>query len=191
MSMDNLSKLEYDAPHEKWSASSRIHRQSWAQCVSASAERLGVPKERTKSMQPGLLLIIQEQRQDERGVEAWVTVPSPTTYVPTWERDVMRIRLTLQEVPTTDYAEGEDAWTVLPSDITYQETLLGQLSKPLRLAYHAAIRKAANKRRTALVKVVALDLTTKDSHMQGCASMCGFFSFMPPYWRVRARYHGV
>ena len=70
MSMDNLSKLEYDAPHEKWSASSRIHRQSWAQCVLASAERLGVPKERTKSMQPGLLLIIQEQRQDERGVEA-------------------------------------------------------------------------------------------------------------------------
>ena len=26
--------------------------------------------------------------------------------------------------------------------------------------------------------------TTKDSHMQGWASMCGFFSFMPPYWRM-------
>ena len=114
-----------------------------------------MPKEQTKSMQPGLLLIIQEQRQDEHGAEAWMTVPSPTTYVPMWEHGVMNIRLALREAPTIDYVEGEDAWTVLSSDITDQETLLGQLSKPLRLAYHAAIRKAANKRRRVLVKSVA------------------------------------
>ena len=184
MSMGNLSELECDSPHKKWSASNRIHHQSWTQCMLASAERLGVPKERTKSMQPGLLLIIQEQKQDEHGAEVWMTVPSPTTYVPMWEHGVSNIRLALQEVPSTDYVEGEDAWTVLSSDVTNQGTLLGQLSRPLRLAYHAAIRKAANRRRKALVRAVALEMVKKDSHMQGWASMCGFFSFMPPYWRV-------
>ena len=110
-----------------------------------------------------------------------MTVQSPTTYVPTWDRGV---RLALQEAPTVDYAEGEDAFTVSPADIIGQETLLGQLSKPLRLAYHAAIRKAANKRRKTLVKSVAMDLVAQDSHMQGWASMCGFFAFMPPCWNV-------
>ena len=84
MSMDNLSNLEYNAPDKKWSASNRIHQQPWAQCVLASTERLGVPKEWTKSMlRPSLLLIIQEHRQDEHEAEVWVTVQSPTTYVPT------------------------------------------------------------------------------------------------------------
>ena len=140
-------------------------------------------------MQPGLLLIIQEQRQDERGAEVWMTVPSPMTYVPMWEHGVMNIRLALREAPTTDYVEGEDAWTVLSSDITNQEKLLGQLSKPLRLAYHAAIRKAANRRRKTLVREVALEMVEKDSHMQGWASMCGFFSFMPPL--EGARHNGI
>ena len=189
MSMDNLSKLEYDAPHK-----SGLHRAEYTSNRGHNAcwhlqSGLVCLKERTKSMQPGLLLIIQEQRQDERGVEVWVTVPSSTTYVPTWERDVMSIRLALQDVPTPVYVEGEEAWTVLPSDIIDQQTLLGQLSIPLRLAYHAAIRKAANKLRKALVKVVALDLTTKDSHMQGWASM--WFLFIYATILEGARHHDV
>ena len=44
--------------------SDKVHRQSWVQRALASAERLGVPKGRLKDMQPGLLLVIQEQRQD-------------------------------------------------------------------------------------------------------------------------------
>ena len=41
MSMKNLSKEEYGAPEKKWSASNKVHRQSWVQRALASAERLG------------------------------------------------------------------------------------------------------------------------------------------------------
>ena len=68
--MANLSKEEFDTPDMRWDASNSVHRQSWVQRALASAERLGVPKDRMKSMQPGFFLIIQEQRQDEHGAEA-------------------------------------------------------------------------------------------------------------------------
>ena len=93
------------------------------------------------------------------GAESWVTVQSPITYIPAWdEREVLSIRLALQEVPMSGYVKGEDAWTVLPEHVSGQEALLGQLSEPLRLAYHAAIRKEANKRRRVLVKSAVLPL---------------------------------
>ena len=185
MSLKNMSREEYDAPEKKWAAVDKVHRQSWVQRALASAERLGVPKGRLKDMQPGLLLVIQEQRQDQYGVESWVTVQSPTTYIPAWdEREVLGIRLALQEAPQSGYVEGEDAWTVRPEHVSDQKILLGQLSEPLRLAYHAAIRKEANKRRRVLVKSAALPLLEHDHHLQGWASMCGYFSFMPPYWHV-------
>ena len=184
MSMANLSKEEFDAPEKKWASLNNVHRQSWVQRALASAERFGVSKERLKSMQPGLLLIIQEQRKDERGADVWVTVESPATYTPTWQRAVTTVRLALQEAPAAGYVEGVDAWTVLPSDINDQGTLLGQLSEPLLMAYHAAIRKAANKCRRVLVKSVAVPLIEQDHRLQRWASMCGFFSFMPPYWHV-------
>jgi len=185
MSLKNLSKEEYDAPEKKWAAVNMVHRQSWVQRALASAERLGVPKDRLKDMQPGLLLVIQEQRQDQHGVESWVTVQSPLTYKPAWdEREVWGIRLALQEAPISGYVEGEDAWTVLPEQVSDQETLLGQLSEPLRLAYHAAIRKEANKCRRGLVRSAVSPMFEQDHHLQGWASMCGYFSFMPPYWHV-------
>ena len=169
--MKNMSKEEYDAPEKKWAAVDKVHCQSWVQRALASAERLGVPKGRLKDMQPGLLLVSQEQRQDQHGVKSWVTVQSPITYIPVWdEHKVLSIRLALQEAPMSGYVEGEDAWTVLPEHVSGQETLLGQLSEPLRLAYHAAIRKEANKCRRVLVKSAALPLierTTicKDGHL--------------------------
>ena len=73
---------------------------------------------------------------------------------------------------------------MLPEHFSDHGTLLGQLSEPLRLAYHAAIRKEANKCRRVLVRSAALPLIEQDHHLQGWASMCGYFSFMPPYWHV-------
>ena len=185
MSMANLSTEEYEKPDEKWSNVSYVHRQSWVQRALASAERLGISKVQMCRMDTGILLIIQEQRQNVQGEDVWVTVPSPTTYIPTWkEREVSNVRLALKEKPVKEYVEGEDAWTVLPYDIVFGGTLLGQLSEPLRLAYHAAIRKQANKRRRYLVKVFAKSLIEQDHHLKGWALMCGFFSFMPPYWNI-------
>ena len=82
----------------------------------------------------------------------------------------MSVRLALQEAPIAGYVEGEDAWTALPAHISDQGTLLSQLSEPLRLAYHAAIRKETNKCRRVLVKSVAVPLITQDHHLQGWAS---------------------
>ena len=70
-------------------------------------------------MQPGLnLLIIQEQSQDV-GAQ-WMTVQSPSSYVPTWDCGV---RLALRKALADDYVEGEDAWTVVSADVIGQGTL--------------------------------------------------------------------
>ena len=48
-------------------------------------------------------------------------------------------------------AEGEHAWAICRSDAPMNQPLFQQWSEPLRLGYHAAIRKQGNRSRQAKV----------------------------------------
>ena len=56
-----------------------VHRQSWAQQVLAAAQRLAMPLQLVRNMQPGLLLLVQERRlvNDQ---QLWVDVVNPVVH---------------------------------------------------------------------------------------------------------------
>ena len=62
-------------------------------------------------------------------------------------------------------------------------------SEPLRLGYHAAIRKQGNRSRQAKVKEFIQDSIAKDTNVAVWASMHGFASYMPMYWHVHDIVH--
>ena len=55
---------------------------------------------------------------------------------------------------------------------------------PLRLDYHAAIRKQGNRSRQAKVEEFIQDSIALDTNVAVWASMHGFASYMPMYWHV-------
>ena len=60
--------------------------------------------------------------------------------------------------------EGEHAWAVCRSDVPTNQPFFQQWSEPLRLGYHAAIRKQGNRSRQAKVKEFIQDSIARDTN---------------------------
>ena len=181
LSMSSLSDVECSDPANKWSAIHLIHRQSWAQQVLAAAQRLSMPLQMVRNMQPGILLRLQERRfaNDQ---QPWVDVVNPLSFTPDWTSDV---RLSLLTPPRDGIMqEGVNTWTVNACDVVQGKPLLSQWTEPLRLANHCAIRAIANKKRRSLVRAFTTAQKEDDSYLAMWARMSGDFSFLPAYWHI-------
>ena len=103
ISMDNITDLDCSSLETKYKRKDVVHKQSWAQQALAAASRLGVPLKEVRSMRPGILLTIQEERI-VNCVKSWECVQSPTTYVLGCN---VNVRLAMREEPVDGvYVEG-------------------------------------------------------------------------------------
>ena len=135
MPMANITDHDLNLLETKHQRKDVVHKQSWPQQVLAAASRLRIPLDEVKSMSPGFLLTIQEERM-YNGVKLWECVSSLTTYV--LGNDV-NVRIAAREQPMDGvYVEGEHAWPVYRSDVPLDRPLFHQWSEPLRLGYHAS-----------------------------------------------------
>ena len=137
-------------------------------------------------MKPGILLTVQEEQVVD-GLKIWKSVQSPTDHVLDCN---VTTRIIMRESPVDGvYVEGENTWSVCRSDVLTSRPLFQQLSEPLRLGYHAAIRKQGNRCRQAKVKIFIQNSITCDTRMAGWAMLHGFASYMPMYWHVHDIVH--
>ena len=120
MSMDNITDMDCSLLETKHQQKDVVHKQSWAQQVLAAASRLHIPLDEVRSMRPGILLTIQEERI-VNGVNVWECVQSPTTYVLGCD---VNVRIAMREEPLDGvYVEGEHVWTVCRSDVITNQPL--------------------------------------------------------------------
>ncbi len=181
LSMSCLSDIEFSDPANKWASIHLIHRQSWAQQVLAAAQRLAMPLQLVRNMQPGLLLQVQERRL-VNNQQVWVNAMNPLSFTPDLAADV---RISLRTPPHDGrMREGVNIWTVNVCDLVQGKPLLSQWSEPLRQANHCAIRALANKERRPLVRAFTTAHKEGDSHLAMWAWMSGDFSFLPAYWHI-------
>ena len=181
MAMSDITESMWAELETKHVRKDVVYKQSWAQQVLAAAWRLGVPLYEVKTMSPGILLTIQEERMVD-GAKKWEFVKSPTTHVLEYG---VNARFVTREVPMDGvYVEGVHTWSVSHSDVLANRPLFQQLSEPLRLGYHAAIRKQGNRCRQAKVKKFIQESIAQDTKVAEWAKVHGFMSYMPMYWHV-------
>jgi len=181
MSMSSITESMCTELETKYMKKDVVYKQSWAQQVLAAASRLHVPLCEVREMKPGILLTIQEE-QVVGGLKMWKSVQSPTDHVLDCN---VNTRIIMRESPVDGvYVEGENTWSVCHSDVLASRPLFQQLSEPLRLGYHAAIRKQGNRCRQAKVKEFIQESIAQDTKVAEWAKVHGFMSYMPMYWHV-------